>query len=96
MHHELQSLYLFLTSNAQSIRQETVSHDSCPQYLRGDLLLRTPGPVPNKRGEEHGEVVGPGQLVVLLPPPPDYQMNVETQKEGDRDTGRLLPGGEKY
>ena len=90
MHHELQNLYLFLTSNAQSIRQETVSHDSCPQYLRGNLLLRTPGPVPNKRGEEHGEVVGPGQLVVLLPPPPDDQVDVETKEKCYWNSGRLF------
>ena len=90
MHHELQNLYLFLTSNAQSIRQETVSHDSCPQYLRGDLLLRTPGPVPDEGGEEHGEVVRPGQLVVLLPPPPDDQVNIKPEEKCYWNSSRLF------
>ena len=43
--------------------------------------------VPDQGQEVHGQVVRPGQLAALLPPSPDNQMNIETQEEGDRDTG---------
>ena len=65
-----------------------------PHVLRLlSLLLHDHAPpLPDEGQQVHGEAVGPGQLAALLPPPPDDQMNVETKKESDRDTGRLLSG----
>ena len=65
-----------------------------PHLLRllGLLLHDDAPPLPDEGQQVHGETVGPGQLAALLPPPPDDQMDVETKKKSDRNSGRLLPG----